>query len=78
MQAELLASLLQSSVSHDPSEIIHADLLLIRHFFFIIIIINIKNSCGAFLFYFIFGNHDILPSKSLGSVILNIKYKIIN
>ncbi len=67
MQAEFLASLLQSSVSHDLSEIIHADLLLIRHFFIIIIIIiNIKNSCAAYfiLFYFIFGNHDTTIQKS--------------
>ncbi len=38
IKAEFSASLLQSSVSHDPSEIIYADFL---------IIINVENSCAA-------------------------------
>ncbi len=40
MEVELQASLLQSSVSHDSSEIIHADLLLRRHFVLLLSILK--------------------------------------
>ncbi len=40
IKAECIASLLQSSVSHDPS--VYADLLLKK-----LIIINVENSCAA-------------------------------
>jgi len=53
---------LQSSVSHDPSEII----FLIWYFTAqetFLIIINVENSCAASYFC---GNRDALPFKRLG------------
>ncbi len=47
IKAEFSASLLQSLVSHDPSEIILICWFAAQETFIIIIIIDIENSCAA-------------------------------
>jgi len=49
IKAEFSASLLQSSVSHDPSEIILIWWFAAQETF--LIIINVKNNCGASYFF---------------------------
>ncbi len=53
IKAECSVSLLQSSVSHDPSEIILIYWFAARETF--LIIINVENSCAAQYFW---GNHE--------------------
>ncbi len=55
IKAEFSASLLQSSVSHDPSEIIIICSFAAQESF--LIIINVENSCDA---EYVCGNHDSL------------------
>ncbi len=71
IKAEFLASLLQSSVSHDPSEII-----LICWFApqetFIIIIINVENNCAA---SYLCGNRDTFFLQDFLKNSIYFKYK---
>ncbi len=60
IKAEFSASLLQSSVSHDPSEIILICWFAAQETF--LIIINVENGCAASYFC---GNRDAQPFKSL-------------
>ncbi len=46
-KAEFSASLLQSSVSHDPSEIIQICWFAAQETFIIIIIFSVENGCAA-------------------------------
>ncbi len=59
-KAEFSASLLESSVSHDPSEIILICWFAAQETFFFIIIINVQNSCAASYFC---GNCDSMMNR---------------
>ncbi len=74
MQSWFLASLLQSSLSHDPSEILQICRFAAKGTF-IFIIINVENSCAALFFSEMF---DEQSSREILSFLINWMHPFLN